>query len=491
MKACIILQRRFAYVGNEIAALLKERHGVSEFCAFVSTRESYNFLRDQKDVAYTTLLLDEDVHNAYREEKLDLEFLNNLEREYGIPNLWQYIENDRIVRYGQLLREYPYNTPPYTHEEMLRMMQASAKKVLTFLEHEKPDFVVYTVVGGMTGMFLYNIAKKKGIRTLVIHPARVGIKQIVSEDYCMFTSLRANPEGKYKEEAREFLRVFRSNPTSFSTLETLEVKSPSRARHFRFLAPGAIFDSLRFQSRLWTGYFRREEKNDYSTITPWHLLIDKLKRKLRILIGYGDLYDPMIPGEPYAFFPLQLEPEITTTLYSPIYNDYLWVAKQVAKSLPVGYKLYIKEHLAMFGSRTRAFYKELKKIPNVKLINPNTKSFPLILGSRLITVVTSTVGWEAITLKKPVITFGDVFYNALPFVRKCDSIKDLPSLVKEQLEEFTHDEERLVDFIASINSESVEVDLADIWEKEHSSRAHERKAELAPLAALIFSKMRV
>ena len=104
MKACLVLQRRFAYVGNEIASLLKERHGISEFCGYVSTRESYDFLRCQKDVAYTSLLLDEDVHEAYKKETIDWEYLAMLEREYGIPNLWPYIENDRIVRYGQLVR---------------------------------------------------------------------------------------------------------------------------------------------------------------------------------------------------------------------------------------------------------------------------------------------------------------------------------------------------------------------------------------------------
>ena len=490
MKACMILQRRFAYVGNEIASLLKER-GVSEFCGFVSTRESYNFLRNQKEIIYTSLLLDEDGHEAYHTEELDLEFLKEFEEEYGIPNLWPYIENDRVVRYGQLLREYPYNTPPYTHEEMLRMLQAAAKKVIAFLEIEKPDCIIYTVVGGITGMLLYTIAKKKGIQTLVIHPARIGIKQVVSEDYSMFPPTKVNAEEKYREEALEFLRVFRSNPTSFSILETLEVKSPNRIRNFRFLAPRSILPSLQWQWRLWVNYFFRENKTDYSTIAPWNLLRDKVMRKMRILIGYDDLYSPIVPGEPYAFFPLQLEPEITTTLYSPIYNDYLWVAKQIAKSLPVGHKLYVKEHLAMFGFRTRAFYKELKKIPNVKLINPNVKSFPITLGAKLVAVVTSTVGWEAIALKKPVITFGDVFYNALPFVKKCDSIKDLPSLIKEQLDEFEHDENALVDFIASINKESVEVDLADIWEKEHSARAHERRAELAPLADLIVSKVQL
>lgn len=489
MKACFFLQRRFAFVGNEIAALLKERHGISEFCAYVSTRDSYNFTRTQKDVVYTSILFDEEIHDAYHNEVIDLDYLKRLEEEYGIPTLWRYIENDRVIRYGQLLREYPHTTPPYTHEDMLRIVQATAKKVDAFLEKEKPDLMVFSVVGGIGPMFLYHMAKKRNIRTLMLLAARVLDRHVVSEHYSMFTDIEASgqPSKNNMEAARLFLKNFRSSPVPYTNIDTLQIKAPDRSRHFKFLSPKKIAASLHWQWRLWIGYFNGAARHDYSTIKPWYIVLDRVKRKVRILIGYEDLYDEPVAGERFAYYPLHMEPEMVTMLYAPIYNDQLWVVKQIAKSLPVGYKLYIKEHLAMFGFRTRAFYQELKKIPNIKLISPKASSFDLIRKAQLIAVLTGTVGWEALLLKKPVITFGEIFYNVLSGAKRCTDVEQLPFLIREQLDSFTHNEEELESFLAKIYEQSVSVDLTDIWERERSANVKQRRNELVPLADLIFS----
>ena len=68
--------------------------------------------------------------------------------------------------HNQLVREYPYNTPPYTHEEMLKIAQVNIKKILAFLDNEKPDFILFSIVGSLGAKLLYHIAKKKRIKTI-------------------------------------------------------------------------------------------------------------------------------------------------------------------------------------------------------------------------------------------------------------------------------------------------------------------------------------
>lgn len=491
MKACFHLQRRFAYVGHEIATLLKERHGVTEFCGYVFTRTSYEFLKNQTDISYTSLLLDDEIHHGFEEEILDWDFLQSLERDYGIPNLWPYIEIDRIVRYGQLVREYPYNTPPYTHHEMLQILQRKAKKVIEFLETEKPDFIFYSAIGSTASLLLYTIAKKKGIRIVHLLSPRIKSEHLLSEHYSMFTGFDGVvPSEEDYARARAFLEEFRRAPAPYTVIDSIREKPLSRSLHFKFLSPRRAINSIRFAYTQWTSFFSDPARRDYSTIKPWHQAFDRARRKIRILIGYDDLYDTPTEGENYAYYPLHMEPEVVTMLYAPVYNDQLWVAKQIAKSLPVGYTLYIKEHLAMFGFRTRAFYKELKKIPNVKLISPKKSSFDLIQNAKLITNLTGTVGWEALLLKKPVITFGEIFYNALSGVRQCKDMYDLPQLIREQLESFEHNEKELVEFIAKIYHESVSLDLVDLWERERGVYVKERREEMMPLANLIMQKVR-
>ena len=56
------------------------------------------------------------------------------------------------------------------------------------------------------------------------------------------------------------------------------------------------------------------------------------------------------------------------------------------------------------------------KRKNVIFANVADSSMELIKKSSIVATVTGTVGWEAIRLLKPVITFGNAYYNFLPGV---------------------------------------------------------------------------
>ena len=207
------------------------------------------------------------------------------------------------------------------------------------------------------------------------------------------------------------------------------------------------------------------------------------------MIGFNDFYDEFNEKDEYAFYPLQLDPEAASMMLAPFYTDQLWLIKQIARSLPINYKLYIKEHPAMFGYRPRCFYKELKKIPNVKIVKPSLSSFDLIKNAKLIATITGTAGWEAMLMKKPIITFGNVFYNKLSMAKQCKTMEDLPYLVKNQIENFRYDEKELINFITAIFQESAEVDLTQIWDIEGGSKMEKKEQKLVPLVDLIAKKL--
>ena len=236
-----------------------------------------------------------------------------------------------------------------------------------------------------------------------------------------------------------------------------------------------------------THYFKKKKWQDYTEENPITFLIDRIRRKTRTLIGYNSFYDPVNLKEDYAFFPLHYEPEITTLLYAPFWTDQINLIRQIAKSLPIHFKLYVKEHPGMIGYRTRAYYNALKKIPNVKLIDPNCASFRLIGNTKLLITISGTAGWESILFKKPVITFGDVFYNALSTVKHCHEIEQLPFLVKGQLENFHHNEQELETFVAAIIEESRPIGLQEIW--SGGIDQEKEKKRLTILADLLASKL--
>ena len=506
MKACFFLQRRFVYLGHQMAILLQEKYGVKEFCGYVSLRSSLDFLQKQKDINYSQLILEEDIYARYKDEEVDPDFLRSFADKYGIPNLWPYVLLDRVLRHNLLVRAYPADESRYSHEDLMKIFQVTAKAVLKFLDEEKPDFIFFSIVSNLGSYLLYEVAKKKGIKTLWTFEARVGVLETVSESHDKHTYLDSaieyikqhNDEPKVRdscEKAKVFLKTFQEKPFYFmKDSEAASKYAQSVATplyHFRFLGSRNIWKSFCWFFKSHYDYFvnKHKDKNDYSTIKPWLEAWDKIIRKMRILRGYKDLYNKIDSKEDYAYFNLHTEPEALFPFSAPFFTDQQWVISQVARSLPLHYKLYVKDHPQMFGKRPRSYYKKLKKIPNVKIIDPSVSSLMLTQNSNIVITITGTSGWEGVLLKKPTILFGDVFYSQLSAVKVCGDITKLPFLVKEQLENFVYNKNDLLYFLSGLFMESVALDISQIWDEEGASMMDKKKEALAPLVDLIARKI--
>ncbi|EKO3891868.1 hypothetical protein P0F32_003021 [Vibrio metschnikovii] len=155
----------------------------------------------------------------------------------------------------------------------------------------------------------------------------------------------------------------------------------------------------------------------------------------RVLLGKNNKYfeDVTRYDENYVYFPLHLIPESTTLNKSPHYPNEYAVIAAVSKSLPVGWKVYVKEHGAMIGERPLSFYKELKKLTNVRLarLDCYDDPKPWIEKSKGVVTLSGTSAFEATYCGKKSIMFGNAFFELIAGVDKCNSFDELPSLIKK------------------------------------------------------------
>ena len=470
MKGCFVLQRRFAYVGHELIKFLKEDGVADEFCGYVQLRDSYNFLASQTDIKYSALILDEDIQKKYKREPLDLEYLAEFEKQYG--SVWKYIDIDRVIRHGQLVREYPFDASPYTHEDLLRIAQVYIKEITAFLDTQKPDFVFGYVFGSLGTLLVHDIAKKRGIPIFTAIVPSTRNMLTVSRSYERLTYVENTCLGnvstrklpKY-EEARAFLEEFRHKPFVYNKMQVS--KFGGRSSQFLFMHPRRLLRTLHFNTlRIFIDYWSdRERATDYTTVKPWNYFVDRIKRLARVLRGHSDLYDEYDTSKRFAFYPLQSEPEASLLLLAPDITDQVILIERIARALPAGMLLYVKEHPSMVPLRPRRYYKRIKAIPNARLMYPSISSFDLINKAELITTINGTVGWEALQLGKPVITFGSIFYNFFSFVGKGKGADNLPTLIQKQLDVKTDDEE-LIRYLAALFEDSASLDLMYLWEVE-------------------------
>lgn len=129
-------------------------------------------------------------------------------------------------------------------------------------------------------------------------------------------------------------------------------------------------------------------------------------------------------NESFYFFPLHYQPEASTMTFAQDYLDQLALIRNLVKHISAGSYLYVKEHPSMAVYRDMGFYKEICKIPSVKLLAPGVSTERCIERCLGVITLTGTAGYEAILTDKPVFVFGNVFYNDYDYIFRCNSIKD-------------------------------------------------------------------
>lgn len=136
----------------------------------------------------------------------------------------------------------------------------------------------------------------------------------------------------------------------------------------------------------------------------------------------------------YIYMPLHLEPEMALQNFSPEFNNQLEMIYWISKSLPSNYFIAVKEHPEMYGLRTIKYINNLIKIPNVLLVKPEISSLKLINKCKAVATITGTAAFEAVYLKKPVLSFGKhQVINSLSSVFYCSNFIQTEKNIKKIL----------------------------------------------------------
>ena len=106
------------------------------------------------------------------------------------------------------------------------------------------------------------------------------------------------------------------------------------------------------------------------------------------------------------------------------------LVENIARSMPAGYWLMVKEHPGMKGERPLSYYRPYDNCTMCNLLSPSVDSHELILESDAVLTITGSVAWEAILFEKPVIAFGPLCYRFYDQIVCCQDINDLPALLR-------------------------------------------------------------
>lgn len=162
-----------------------------------------------------------------------------------------------------------------------------------------------------------------------------------------------------------------------------------------------------------------------------------VRRHVRMIVqewGLRDAYRDLPPATPYVYYPLHVPGDFALTIRSPEYLDQFALIDYVARNLPYGYVLAVKEHPAMVGAFSATRMRELLRLhDNVVLVSPARNNFAVIRDAAAVVTVNSKSGAEALMLRRPVLVLGDAFYGDSPLVHRVEALADLPGMIGSAL----------------------------------------------------------
>ena len=168
----------------------------------------------------------------------------------------------------------------------------------------------------------------------------------------------------------------------------------------------------------------------------FHEINSVIKKRNRKSFIDNNLSKNLNTNENFIYFPLHVDNERALLIDAPLFTDQIEIIRQIVKSLPVGYQLFVKEHPSQFvrGWRKTSEYNEIMKIPNVTLFHPEVPSEEFYKKCSAVITITGTSGFEAAIYGKPAITFVDTGYTILPSVFRLEKIEDLRKIIQKALE---------------------------------------------------------
>ena len=438
-----------------LATNLQKTYDCKLYAVIDITNRTKKFFEEQNLVNFQKIwFLHDHIQKTY---KIDIDYLRNFEKKYSI-NLWQLGFNERIF--------YQHNEfYKFTQDEILSILEKECKLYESILDEIQPDFLITSETALHQQHLFYEICRKRGIKVLMLNQSKFAYKCIISQELHKLDSMPALSKIPSKKRTfDELLNVL----TSTDNTKQLQLYSKNfgNSKSSKLKAVSEyIFKSDNSNTETHFSYYGRSK---FKVLVDYLIKSRKATTRKSFIDKYleYEIYD----NEQFVLFTLHQEPERTLLIAAPFYTNQLEVIRHIAKSLPPGYKLYVKEHFSQLLREWReiSYYKEIIEIPNVRLYHPSANIEPLIQKSSLVISIGGTTSFEAVFYQKPSIIMADLGFAILPSVQKLNSLEELPLMIRHGLETKVNSDD-LDKYLSILDEHSFDFDLKGYESNEANS----------------------
>ena len=395
----------------------------------MSTNENVHFF----DLKYSQLR----TYVLERNLPLGEDLVHKSELKVGVPSSRILMSDERKVGAGYRNGSWRWFSDPIASQVLKEPKLATQLLSAAFLfwnskiKELKPDVII---AGSSTGLFngaLYYLSAYHNINFMINRRSKI------LDDRYFWTCSWLEKNDKCEMLVNKFMEERRKPSTFASELISSFAEKP---RTIKYISKNWSLNkkkSLTSKVRLYVGTLRASleyslglRRGDKPVGVLQRLQLDACMALTycykKIVFATSTIND--LDGLKFVYLPLHKEPELALNKYCPLWHDQLHLIRWLSCNLPIGYCLVVKDHRFNDQRRTIGFYRAIKSLPNVVLVNSQTDQFQLIQGSKLVLTINGSSGFEALVLGKPMIFFGATFYDEVAVSCK---LRDAESLGKK------------------------------------------------------------
>lgn len=429
---------------------------------------------------------------------------NFLKHKYKDLNLWDAIICDRRLMFGGNAKFTQNYNSRYSNEQLINIIYHTIDKIDSILSSTDDMCIITPIPACYYDYLLYFGAKVNKKQYLQLKFSKIE-NRIFFSPFFNGTCPPALSDAYQKNLANGINVLYKDEVNKY-------LKKASKEK--------PLYEGVVLESKSWLNYIKVFKSDLFGGVIK-KFLIPKLRLRLsdpHVPPFYSDFIskyiikpfrknnikyitrkrtvtlEEMKQFEAY-FYPMHSEPEIAISVYGKDWQNQIELIRKISQSIPLGAKLVIKEHPRSLGYRSLSYYRALLKIPNVCFISPSTSTRDVINNSELVFVLSGFVGFEAILLKKPVISFGDIMYSCISdlMIRKCTNTSRLSQSINDMISNYEYSEHSLKSYISAVYENTVGIDFySSLLGKKGrhsvgSDNSYEKHIKL--LSKVIYSKL--
>lgn len=398
----------------------------AEYSAIIDcTNKPKVFFQNQQIVNFKKTWFYHD-HFDNLNSKPDLDYLAKFEKKFNIT-LSKLSHNERLF---MEFNEF-YN---FSENEILCILERECKLFEEVLENP-PDFVLMFTPFFHHEALFYNLCKFKNVKVLDIFQSRLPSRSVISlkDKLQKFNTFQNDDSFESFSDLRRYINnVAPKDNFGFQNQDFQNSKKNLVKAGLNFL----LNSDYKLPQTHYT-YFGRTK---FKVLQNYSMNSLKVKRRKKF-IDNNFIFKPT--GEKFVLYPLQLDSESSLLINSPFHINQIEIIKNIAKSLPINYKLYVKEHPSAKYRNWRSIetYEKISSLPNVQLIHPEAEPNNFLEKASLIITINSTVALDALLWGTPSMVFAnnsldyqDWGYSIMSEIKKISTFENLSSSISKYID---------------------------------------------------------